>query len=66
MNLLDASHRLVRAVAREDSDAADALFAVLREARQDWPYGLWLAELARLDACPLTVGAWLTAREDWL
>lgn len=66
MSLQDASHRVVRAVAREDSDASRALFAVILEARRDWPYALWLAELAALDACTLTVGAWLAAREDWL
>lgn len=61
-----AHARLVRAVAREDSRDSAALFEAVLEGRKEVNLTQWLAILAELDACPLTVAEWLESRKDWL
>ena len=62
--LLDeAGTRKVRAIARTDSDLADALFDVAAGNRRYWDKISWRALLKRLDSCNLTVKVWLEERD---
>ncbi len=58
-----AAGRKVKAVARTDSDLADALFDVAAGNRRHWDKISWRALLKRLDSCTLTVEAWLQERD---
>jgi hypothetical protein len=66
--VLDAAkHRLVRRVVLEDSEASAALFRIASRGRQTWGLADWNNLLAELDACDLTVGAWIEQHNsiDW-
>ncbi len=59
----EAGTRKVRAIARTDSDLADALFDVAAGSRRYWDRISWRALLKRLDSCTLTVNVWLEERD---
>ncbi len=59
----EAGTRKVRAVARTESELADALFDVAAGKRRHWDKISWRALLKRLDSCTLTVDAWLEERD---
>lgn len=62
--LLDeAGTRKVKAVARTESELADALFDVAAGKRRHWDSISWRALLKRLDSCNLTVKVWLEERD---
>jgi len=54
-------HRLVRAVAGEDTPYANALFAIVRQRNREWQSEEWEVVLAELDASALTVSEFLEA-----
>ncbi len=56
-------HLLVRRVAQRDDSVSDALFDVASGGRSTWTLADWEAMLDELDACQLTVGAWLREGE---
>lgn len=58
-----AGDRKVRAVARDESNLADALFDVAAGTRQYWDKISWDALLKRLDNCNLKVEAWLREKD---
>lgn len=53
--------RLVRVIANQDSQYAEALFAVVRERSRSWTSDEWDGALAELDASALTIEAFLNA-----
>lgn len=56
----------VKAIAREDSAASAALFALASNGRTVWTLPEWKQLLADLDSSSLTVADWLAARADWI
>ena len=56
-------HRLVRAIARENSPAAEELFTVAAGQKKDWTLEEWNDLLRSLDVCEDKVDDWLALRE---
>ncbi len=61
--LREAPDRKVRAVARSESEVADALIDVAAGHRHYWDKISWDALLKRLDSCTLTVEDWLREKD---
>lgn len=65
--LAAVSHRLVRRVASEDSEASAALFHLASRGRAHWTLADWNHLLSELDKSTLTIGEWVEQLNapDW-